>query len=62
MSSSSQFTRLPTNVTPVNYTLELTPNISEFVFQGRVVIDVKVEILLFFIIIKKKRKNVTCLI
>jgi hypothetical protein len=40
--STTQFTRLPSNVLPVNYNLELTPNISNFTFQGRVVIDVNV--------------------
>ena len=42
--SSTQFTRLPSNVVPVNYALELTPNIKEFKFDGRVAIDVQVNI------------------
>ena len=40
--SSTQFTRLSDYVLPVNYTLELTPNIANFTFNGRVVVDVKV--------------------
>lgn len=42
MSSNHQFTRLPNTVLPVNYVLELTPNIKEFKFDGRVAVDVKV--------------------
>ncbi len=45
-SSSSQkmteFKRLPSNVLPVNYVLEFTPNLAEFTFSGRAIIDVNV--------------------
>jgi hypothetical protein len=40
--SKKEFKRLPPSVVPVNYALELTPNLTEFVFKGRVVIEVNV--------------------
>ncbi|RNA09032.1 puromycin-sensitive aminopeptidase-like [Brachionus plicatilis] len=40
--SSTEFVRLPKNVLPVNYTLELQPDFTNFTFTGRVDIDVKV--------------------
>lgn len=42
MSAKTEFVRLPNNVTPVNYALELQPDIQNFTFTGRVVVDVKV--------------------
>jgi puromycin-sensitive aminopeptidase len=41
-STTTQFTRLPSNVTPVNYSLELQPDLNTFTFTGKAVIDVKV--------------------
>ena len=41
--SSINFTRLPKNVLPVNYALELQPDIAKFTFKGRAVIDVNVQ-------------------
>jgi hypothetical protein len=41
--STKEFKRLPASVLPVNYALELTPNLTEFVFQGHVTIDVNVK-------------------
>ena len=38
----TEFIRLPKSVTPVNYTLELQPNLSDFTFAGKVTIDVNV--------------------
>jgi hypothetical protein len=38
----SNFNRLPTTVRPINYDLELQPDLSNFTFNGRVVIDVDV--------------------
>jgi puromycin-sensitive aminopeptidase len=43
-SSTTQFTRLPKNVRPVNYALELTPNLGDFTFSGRVVVDLEVNL------------------
>ena len=39
---ATPFERLPSSVTPINYDLELKPSLSDFTFDGRVVIDVKV--------------------
>ena len=36
------FERLPTNVIPVNYALQLTPDLQQFTFTGTVTIDVQV--------------------
>ena len=36
------FERLPTNVAPKNYALTLQPNLTEFIFTGKEVIDVEV--------------------
>ena len=36
------FERLPTNVAPKNYGLTLQPNLTEFTFTGKEVIDVEV--------------------
>ena len=36
------FERLPTNVAPKNYALTLQPNLTEFTFTGKEVIDVEV--------------------
>ena len=38
----SVFERLPTDVTPVNYKLKLEPNLTEFTFQGSLVVETKV--------------------
>jgi len=40
--TATPFERLPSTVIPVNYDLELTPNLTTFKFDGKVVIDVKV--------------------
>ena len=40
--SSTQFTRLPHSVIPVNYALELQPDMKTFTFKGRSVVDVNV--------------------
>ncbi len=45
MSSSNQFARLPSTVRPVNYDLELEPNLNDFTFVGRVTVDVNVKTL-----------------
>lgn len=42
MSPVSEFTRLPNDVVPVNYQLEFKPNIADFTFTGKEVVDVKV--------------------
>ena len=36
--------RLPNNVIPVNYDLELEPDLKNFTFKGRAIIDVDVKI------------------
>ena len=40
--SPVEFCRLPSDIVPVHYALELKPNLTEFVFSGREVIDIKV--------------------
>jgi len=42
MVSCTEFSRLPKNVVPVNYVLELQPDLKNFTFSGKVVIDVNV--------------------
>ena len=37
-----KFERLPTNVGPVNYRVELHPNLNVFTFQGKLEITAKV--------------------
>ena len=39
------FERLPTDVVPVNYKLELRPDLAKFTFQGKLDITAKVRIL-----------------
>ena len=39
------FQRLPTEVVPINYKLELTPNLKDFTFQGILEITAEVSIL-----------------
>ncbi|XP_011408740.2 PREDICTED: puromycin-sensitive aminopeptidase-like protein, partial [Amphimedon queenslandica] len=41
-SDKKPFTRLPTDVVPVNYTLELKPDLQKFTFAGKVCITLKV--------------------
>lgn len=40
--TTTQFTRLPQNVVPVNYALELQPDLKTFTFKGRSIVDVNV--------------------
>jgi aminopeptidase N len=40
--SKKPFVRLPTNVVPVNYALELKPDLEKFTFLGKVDITLKV--------------------
>ena len=42
-----QFERLHKNVVPINYDLEITPDLKDFTFKGRVIIEIKVRIILF---------------
>jgi hypothetical protein len=41
----THFERLPKTVIPVNYDLELEPDLKNFTFKGRAIIDVDVKIL-----------------
>jgi len=40
---TGEFVRLPQNVTPVNYALELQPDLSNFTFAGRAIIDLNIK-------------------
>jgi len=42
----THFERLPKTVIPVNYDLELEPDLKNFTFKGRAIIDVDVKICL----------------
>jgi hypothetical protein len=42
MSQTSNFERLPKDVTPINYDIELEPDLKEFTFKGHAIIDVQV--------------------
>jgi hypothetical protein len=51
----TEFIRLPKNVTPINYNVELQPNLVDFTFNGKIVIDVNVSLkikdnVLFYVI------------
>ena len=46
-STKKSFERLPTNVVPRNYALTLQPNLTEFSFTGKEVIEVEVSIRYF---------------
>ena len=35
-----EFSRLPTNVTPMNYVLTLTPSFETFTFEGQQSVDI----------------------
>lgn len=43
-STKKSFERLPTNVVPKNYALTLQPNLTEFSFTGKEVIEIEVSI------------------
>ena len=51
------FERLPTNVLPKNYNLTLQPNLTEFTFTGKEVIDVEVRVLFNWKQIKQVLEN-----
>jgi hypothetical protein len=40
--TEKEFSRLPTDVQPINYNLEFTPNLIDFTFTGKAIIDIKV--------------------
>lgn len=42
--SSTEFSRLPNDIVPIHYDLELKPNLADFTFTGRVIIDIKVRL------------------
>ena len=42
MVSCTEFNRLPKNVIPVNYVLDLQPDIKNFTFNGKSVVEVNV--------------------
>ena len=46
-STKKSFERLPTNLVPKNYALTLQPNLTEFSFTGKEVIEVEVSIRIF---------------
>ena len=39
MDTTMKFSRLPTNVTPVNYDITLTPSFETFTFEGHQSVD-----------------------
>ena len=46
-STKKSFELLPTNVVPKNYALTLQPNLTEFSFTGKEVIEIEVSIRIF---------------
>ena len=56
MVSCTEFNRLPKNVVPVNYALELHPDIKNFTFTGKLVVDLNV-IYIFLCLINNKTKT-----
>ena len=44
----TKFERLPKNVIPVNYDLELEPDLKNFTFNGRAIVDVNV---IYFVLV-----------
>ena len=54
MSQTSNFERLPKDVSPINYDIELEPDLKEFTFKGHAIIDVQVMINHFFNYLKCK--------
>ena len=42
MSKTCKFQRLPKSVTPINYDIELEPDLKEFTFKGRLIVDIQV--------------------
>lgn len=53
-SSKKSFEQLPTNVVPKNYALTLQPNLTEFSFSGKEVIEVEVSIRIFHFFRRKR--------
>jgi hypothetical protein len=45
MTLESSFNRLPKSIKPINYELELRPNLINFTFNGSVTIDVEVTLI-----------------
>lgn len=43
MSNSAQFSRLPSNVVPVHYDLEIKPNLEKFTFEGKVAVNLEIK-------------------
>ena len=56
------FQRLPTDVVPRNYKIELRPDLEKFSFQGKLDISVEVHCIYIYIIIERAQAPYHCIV